>query len=89
MRGSKNINDNYVLEFTYNRYQHKDSQTFRVVKWLEDDLFRLSEYIQEYENIGSYDNSHPFPSFYKKEFSEFIELFYKFNMINIKVFNFY
>ena len=89
MRGSENINENDVLDFTYNRYQHKDSQTFRVVKWLEDDLFRLSEYIQEYENIGDSKSSHPFPAFYKREFSEFIELFHKYNMINSKVFDFY
>jgi len=90
MRGSTDINKNDDLKFVYERYQKTASLTHQVIKWVEEDLLRLSQYIQEYEKIGNHENTkNPFPEFYRTEFNSFVKVFHQYSMLSEDIYNFY
>ncbi len=90
LKKGDDINANKELNSLYTHYQNTHSDTYRTIKWLENDLERLAHYITSYEGVTeANDRGTPFPEFYRAEFGYMVLTFHKYNMVKKLIYEFY
>lgn len=90
LKGGNDINKNNPLKLAYENYQISDSETHRVIKWLENDLIGLANYVAQYDKETKKKNKYsPFADFYRAEYGEMVQTFTQLNMMRRELYNFY
>ncbi len=90
LKKGDDISTNKQLRWMNDNYQSEGTNTYQTIKWVENDLERLSRYITLYEEATeSKETSTPFPEFYREEFGFMVSVFYKLNMVNKDIYQFY
>ncbi|MEW8071926.1 MAG: hypothetical protein AB2725_03710 [Candidatus Thiodiazotropha endolucinida] len=90
LRGEKDVNKNKYLMQLYNEAQDTNTMTYRVIKYIETDLMRLKELLNEYDKVSvSSAGLTPFPSFYRSEYSEMVKVFSKYGLIKVELRDYY
>ena len=90
LRGDKNVNNNKYLKQLYEEALDTNTMTYRVIKYIETDLISLKSLLNEYEKVSvSSAGSTPFPSFYRSEYREMVEVFYKYGLIKKELRDYY
>lgn len=90
LRGPKDVNKNEHLKRLYEEAQDTKTETYRVIKYIESDLLRLQDLLNDYDDV-SIDSAGPtpFPSFYRTEYCEMVEVFYQLGLIKDVLSNYY
>jgi len=90
LKKGDDVNKNKELRSLYDHYQNTRSETYRTIKWLENDLERLAHYITSYEEATeTSERSTPLPEFYRAEFGFMVLVFHKLNMAKDFLYDFY
>lgn len=90
LKRGDDVNNNKELKWLYDNYQNTHTDTYRTVKWLENDLARLAHYITSYEEATETKSlGTPLPEFYRSEFGHIVLVFHKLGMVKQHLYDFY
>lgn len=88
--GEPNVNKNSELMKLYKESQDTSTRTYKILRYIESDLYLLSGFLSEYDEVSVAKNGPtPLPEFYKAEFHEFVKVLGQYNMINPELMKFW
>jgi uncharacterized membrane protein len=85
--GSDSPMDNDDLYNLIEQMRDNESKTYKIIKYLEADLFTLFEILEKYESVSNAvsDIPSPYKAFYLKEYQELITRFVSYGWFNNKL----
>lgn len=82
--GSVDYNKNPDFKFLYEACQDSTSEDYKIIKYIEKDLFLLKDLLEGYEKLNNLEinNLNPLINFYRNEYLELVKALVTYNLID-------